>query len=55
MFDEPRIHSSHTHIFHLAQRGRYSFKQDDLGRQEWISLRTVAAAVLMLGIGLMME
>jgi hypothetical protein len=32
-FDKPRIHSDHTHVFHLAQRRRYSLTQDALGRK----------------------
>jgi hypothetical protein len=53
-FDKPRIHSNHTHVFHLAQRRRYSLTQDVLGRQtpEWISLRTMRCGVADAGVRL---
>jgi hypothetical protein len=47
-FDKPRIHSDHTHVFHLAQRRRYSLARDALGvrRQEWNLFALCAAGLL---------
>lgn len=53
-FDKPRIHFNRTHVFHLAQRRRYSLTLDALRRQTsgMESLRTMRCGVADAGVRL---